>query len=131
MLSVAVPIVRGEGARNLIPIRQLAPGAKPPAGQLLLAIWNVTPLVVPVTLAVIGPVEPDPAGPTLVRVTFCTALKPDPTVKKVRVAGDLDSLVPEPVKLTTRSAAASGLVSFEFTIIVPVNDPDAVGWNVR
>jgi hypothetical protein len=68
MLSVAVPIVRGEGARNLIPIRQLAPGAKPPAGQLLLAIWNVTPLVVPVTLAVIGPVEPDPAGPTLVSV---------------------------------------------------------------
>jgi len=130
MLSAAVPIVRGEGARNLTPIRQLAPGAKPPAGQLLLAIWNVTPLVVPAILAVIGPVEPDPAGPTLVSVTFCTALKPEPTVKNVRVAGDLDSLVPEPVRLTTRSAAASGLASFEFTVIVPVNDPDAVGWNV-
>ena len=34
MFSVAVPMVRGDGARNLTPIRQLAPGAKPPAGQL-------------------------------------------------------------------------------------------------
>ena len=70
MFSVAVPIVSGELARKLTPIRQVALGAKPPAGQLLLAISNVTPLLAPVMVAVIGPVEPDPAGPTFETVTF-------------------------------------------------------------
>jgi hypothetical protein len=40
MLSEAAPILRSDGARNLTPTRQLAPGASPPAGQLLLAIWS-------------------------------------------------------------------------------------------
>ena len=130
MFSVAVPMVSGEGARNLTPIRQLAPGAKPPAGQLLLATWNVTPLVVPVMVAVIGPVEPDPAGPTFVSVTFWIPLKPDPAVRNAKLAGDLESLVPVPVNVTIRSDAASGLASLEFTVIVPLTAPEAVGWNV-
>jgi hypothetical protein len=96
----------------------------------LLAIWKMVPLVAPVMVAVIGPVDPDPAAPRLDTVTFCTALKPDPTVRNARVAGDRESLVPVPVSVTTLSVAASGLVSLELTVIVPVAGPPAVGWKV-
>ena len=40
--------------------------------------------LVPAMVAVIGPVEPDPAATTLVSVTFWIALNPDPPLRNVR-----------------------------------------------
>ena len=65
MFSVAVPMVAAMVPGTSRQSDNSHRGASPPAGQLLLAIWNVTPLVVPVMFGAIGPVQPDPAGPTL------------------------------------------------------------------
>ena len=46
--------------------------------------FGVTPLLAPAMVAVIGPVEPDPAATTLVSVTFWIALNPDPPLRNVR-----------------------------------------------
>ena len=131
MFRVAVPKVSGVGELNSTRSVQLPPGAKPvvaatPVMQVLVGnTRNVTPLVVPVMLKVIGPVEP-PLPTGFDTVTVCAPLKAGPTVTNARLAGDAPSLIPAPLSATGEPVTAT----LEVSVTAPLSGPLVTGWKV-
>jgi hypothetical protein len=123
-LSVPVPECRKPDAWNLTVTVHDAPGASPAAGQLLPDTVSETPPVTPEIPTVSGPVLPPPAGALFRIVTFCVCAAP-PTVMKVKLVGETESLTPFPLSATGELVTGTLAV----TVSVPLTAPAAFGEN--
>src|SRR5215470_7486953 len=123
-VSVPVPACNRPVAWNLTVTVQEAPGASPPAGQVLLDTVSETPFVTLEIPIVSGPVLPPPAGALFRTVTFCVTGMPA-AVRKFKLVGVTKSLTPLPLSGT------GGFVTGTLAVTVnePVAGPAAFGEN--